>query len=148
MFLNQHNRCDACRKRKVCCMREAGYTDCSLCRLRKTTCSFELKPNIRSRRTTVIKASEELESVHANNVSEIVQDTNLTATPIFAVERWDKEWISQYVGSSGDQDPFVLRHCAFNESNYFKKSDWACLRVDAREGSATHFTVGLLQLLP
>ncbi|RFU25068.1 hypothetical protein B7463_g11271, partial [Scytalidium lignicola] len=52
-----------------------------------------------------------------------------------------KEWISIFVGSSGDQDPFVLRHCSFNDLNYYKQSDWACLRVNRNGGESMHFTL-------
>jgi hypothetical protein len=51
------------------------------------------------------------------------------------------EWISQYVGLSGDQDPFVLRHCKFNKSNYYRSGDWACLRVCNDGAFPAHFTL-------
>ena len=40
---------------------------------------------------------------------------------------------TQFVGLSGDQDPFVLRHCSFNESNYYRQPDWMCMRVTGGE---------------
>lgn len=51
------------------------------------------------------------------------------------------EWISQFVGLSGDQDPFVLRHCTFNQLNCYKASDWACIRIKGDGEIPLHFTV-------
>lgn len=51
------------------------------------------------------------------------------------------EWISQFVGLSGDQDPFVLRHCSFNQLNCYKASDWACIRIKGDGEIPLHFTV-------
>ncbi|KAH8887361.1 hypothetical protein GQ53DRAFT_827157 [Thozetella sp. PMI_491] len=39
--------CDACRKRRVACIREEGLDVCSLCRHRKTTCTFLSNPQVR-----------------------------------------------------------------------------------------------------
>jgi hypothetical protein len=51
------------------------------------------------------------------------------------------EWICQFVGLSGDQDPFVLRHCTFNHLNCYKAHDWAILRVKGENDIPLHFTV-------
>lgn len=51
------------------------------------------------------------------------------------------EWICQFVGLSGDQDPFVLRHCSFNHLNCYKASDWAILRIKGDTEIPLHFTV-------
>lgn len=51
------------------------------------------------------------------------------------------EWISQWVGLSGDNDPFVLRHCNFGHNNYYKNDDWACLRVCSDGTIPAHFTL-------
>lgn len=54
------------------------------------------------------------------------------------------EWICQFVGMSGDQDPFVLRHCSFNQLNCYKAPDWAILRIKGEPSSIPlHFTVSL-----
>jgi hypothetical protein len=53
------------------------------------------------------------------------------------------EWICQFVGFSGDQDPFVLRHCSFNQLNCYKAPDWAILRVKGESEIPLHFTVRL-----
>lgn len=51
------------------------------------------------------------------------------------------EWICQFVGLSGDQDPFVLRHCSFNHLNCYKAPEWAILRVKGENEIPLHFTV-------
>ncbi|KAH8670134.1 fungal-specific transcription factor domain-containing protein [Tricladium varicosporioides] len=51
------------------------------------------------------------------------------------------EWICQFVGLSGDQDPYVLRHCSFNALNCYKAPDWAILRVKGGDDIPLHFTV-------
>ncbi|RDW62535.1 hypothetical protein BP5796_10837 [Coleophoma crateriformis] len=106
-------------------------------------CKFESKPNIKKNRSSAIQSSGTVRSLQASSVPEETPNTGKVGQfkPSSWQERPEKEWIPQFVGSSGDQDPFVLRHCAFNELNYFKRSDWACLRVDARDGSATQFTI-------
>lgn len=54
------------------------------------------------------------------------------------------EWICQFVGMSGDQDPFVLRHCTFNQLNCYKAPDWAILRIKGEPATIPlHFTVCL-----
>lgn len=51
------------------------------------------------------------------------------------------EWICQFVGLSGDQDPFVLRHCSFNALNCYKADEWAILRIKGDTEVPLHFTV-------
>jgi hypothetical protein len=48
---------------------------------------------------------------------------------------------TQFVGLSGDQDPFVLQHCSFNESNYYRQPDWICMRVNGGGFIPMQFTV-------
>lgn len=52
-----------------------------------------------------------------------------------------KEWISSIVGSSSDHDPYVLRHVSFNDLNYYRRPDWACVRVGGSVNGGTHFTL-------
>jgi hypothetical protein len=47
----------------------------------------------------------------------------------------------QFVGLSGDQDPFVLQHCSFNTSNYYTQPDWMCMRVNGGGFIPMQFTV-------
>ena len=52
-----------------------------------------------------------------------------------------EEWICQFVGFSGGQDPFVLRHYNFNHLNCYKASDSAILRIKSDDGIPIHFNV-------
>lgn len=110
--------CDACRRRKICCVREPNDPACSLCRMQKTDCQYQSKPNPRRRREK------------ATSPTDVTQDkdplisSTKGADPVKA-----PEWIYQFVGLSGDQDPFVLRHCLFDGSNHYRRPDWACYRV-------------------
>lgn len=126
--------CDACRKRKTCCVRDPGYDTCTLCRMRSKKCQFESVPKARPGRRSKAYCTPPGDSTAATQQSSPSQADAGDAS---------KEWIPQFVGLSGDQDPFVLRHCAFNDLNYFKRPDWACLRVDGRRGNATHFVVSI-----
>jgi hypothetical protein len=65
----------------------------------------------------------------------------LQPTDISTHDQTSSEWISQWVGLSGDNDPFVLRHCNFGQSNYYKNDDWACLRVSSDGALPAHFTL-------
>lgn len=64
---------------------------------------------------------------------------NATARPATLPE--STRWGSQFIGLSGDLDPFVLRHCTF-DADCYHQLDWACLRVDGGSGvSPAHFAV-------
>ncbi|KAL3460123.1 fungal-specific transcription factor domain-containing protein [Aspergillus heterothallicus] len=111
--------CDACRRRKICCVREADAIACSLCRLRSATCTYQSEPNIRRRR--------------GHNV-EVYSPPTPTPTPTSATaassvsKSSSEEWTPLFVGFSGDQDPFILRHCQFS-GDCFSRQDWRCMRM-------------------
>lgn len=68
------------------------------------------------------------------------QDAPAPAAAATGRER-QHEWIPQFVGLSGDQDPYVLRHCTFRENRY-RHSDFACLRIQGHQWEEpAHFTV-------
>ena len=103
--------CDACRKRKICCTRDAHEKDCSLCKTRGESCKYVLPPNARRNR---LPAARQRASTRSSSST-----TSIPPRPVpgFASGggrgRQSKvaasEWICQFVGLSGDQDPFVLR---------------------------------------
>ncbi|KAH8896850.1 hypothetical protein GQ53DRAFT_819106 [Thozetella sp. PMI_491] len=135
--------CDACRRRKICCVRESDSVPCALCQMRSQQCTFLSQPNAR-RRTTVaqVRASESPSSSTADHETPAAAagsyvPQELTGRPNVVSE----EWISQFVGLSGDQDPYVLRHCQF-DGNRYSRSGWACLRVKGDIDQApAHFTI-------
>ncbi|KXT17020.1 hypothetical protein AC579_4330 [Pseudocercospora musae] len=123
--------CDACRRRKVCCIRERGDDACSLCRMQNTSCRYDQGPTPRRRRpaSAVATATSSGESDQTTAGPILIHSNTAPLTPSVSQEQNSGEWISQYVGLSADQDPYVLRHSNFNKSNYYKSGDWACLRV-------------------
>lgn len=143
-------RCDACRKRKICCTRDAYEKDCSLCRTRGESCKYVLPPNVRRNRVPGANAAVKSRPSTSSSPStgfvppRLVQG-NGEAKSCSRVEG-KGEWICQFVGLSGEQDPYVLRHCSFNHANCYKATgpaEWAVLRIKG-EGEPLHFTVGPL----
>lgn len=131
--------CDACRRRKICCVREPNDPACSLCRMQKTDCQYQSKPNPRRRREKTTSPTDVTQ-----DKDPLISSTK-GADPVKA-----PEWIYQFVGLSGDQDPFVLRHCLFDGSNHYRRPDWACYRVknDLSNEIPLHFSVRTLAPFP
>lgn len=126
------------RRRKVCCIRESGDDACSLCRMQSQICRYDQGPTPRRRRPAA--------SMPTSSESEVTTPGAMlpqtSASPsVENPERTRSEWISQYVGLSGDQDPLVLRHANFNKSNYYKNGDWGCLRLRSDGTTPSLFTV-------
>ncbi|KAM3420876.1 hypothetical protein BST61_g4113 [Cercospora zeina] len=126
--------CDACRRRKVCCIREPGDAACSLCRMQSQTCSYNLGPTPRRRRPAEISQSNP-------NHGDAPEAGSPPPPPINIQDSASLEWRSRYVGLSSDQDPFVLRHANFNESNYYRSGEWACLMLQNTGRVPSLFTV-------
>ncbi|KAF2087637.1 hypothetical protein K490DRAFT_41715 [Saccharata proteae CBS 121410] len=128
--------CDACRRRKICCVREPNDAACSLCKMQKLPCQYESMPNPRRRGQIDVGPSKGkgFEVPNSFHTGRSVKKGSQQDRP---------EWIYQFVGLSGDQDPFVLRHCQFNGSKYYRGSDWACYRVQGEHIGTVplHFTV-------
>jgi hypothetical protein len=137
-------RCDACRKRKICCTRDAFEKDCSLCRTKGETCKYVLPPNVRRTRPPNAKPRESISSPSStSSIPPRPIQSCAAGTGSVSRETAPSEWICQFVGLSGDQDPFVLRHCSFNHLNCYKAPDWAILRVKGENDIPLHFTVCL-----
>lgn len=144
----QQRPCDACRRRKICCVRESETEPCSLCQMRSQQCTFLSRPNVRRRGPPAAQSGDSPGEASPGN--EVVQRTEqehvTSAEPhqqrrkIGAGELPDS-WVSQFVGLSGDQDPYVLRHCIFHGDKYNSHS-WSYLRVRSGMGQTpAHFTV-------
>jgi Fungal Zn(2)-Cys(6) binuclear cluster domain len=101
--------CDACRKRKICCTRDAYEKDCSLCKTRGESCKYVLPPNVRRNR----QPARPRASTSSSNSTASIPPRPVAAYTGNESARPSKgaasEWICQFVGLSGDQDPFVLR---------------------------------------
>jgi hypothetical protein len=142
MRLLTRQSCDACRKRKICCTRDAFEKDCSLCKTRGESCKYVLPPNARRNRQP---SARQRASTSSSSSTTSIPPRPLALFPGSSGSKPRKtvegEWICQFVGLSGDQDPFVLRHCSFNHLNYYKTPDWAILRVNGDNDIPLHFTV-------
>lgn len=151
-------RCDACRKRKICCTRDAYENACSLCKTRGESCTYVLPPNVRRNRqvstarqsaSASASGSRPGTSTSSGAVSSPrdpfppTQSSRSNIVPS-SVQESKPEWICQFVGMSGDQDPYVLRHCSFNHLNCYKAHNWAILRVKSNNELPLHFTVRLM----
>ncbi|KAL3428252.1 fungal specific transcription factor domain-containing protein [Phlyctema vagabunda] len=133
--------CDACRKRKICCTRDAHEKDCSLCRTRGESCKYVLPPNVRRNRQPASLSRTTSGSSGSSIPPRPVTNLNSSVQEARPGRQQASEWICQFVGLSGDQDPFVLRHCSFNQLNCYKAPDWACIRIKADSDVPLHFTV-------
>jgi len=143
-------RCDACRKRKICCTRDASEKNCSLCRTRGETCEYVLPPNVRRNRPPNARPRESMSSASSRSSippRPVQACAGTGATGPSFKKMTPNEWICQFVGFSGDQDPFVLRHCSFNHLNCYKAPDLAILRVKGESNIPLHFTVGFRSFL-
>ncbi|RFU26998.1 hypothetical protein B7463_g9353, partial [Scytalidium lignicola] len=111
--------CDACRRRKTCCVREPGSVNCKLCISRSRDCRFESVPKVRPGRSpknrfatgSTMLSTEQAQFVPATREQMTASSKNST-------------WRMQHVGLSSDQDPWVFQHCSFNDLDYFRRPDW------------------------
>jgi hypothetical protein len=142
-------RCDACRKRKTCCVRDPGLKNCSLCRMHSRECEFQSSPRARPARRNPNTSHPAVGNGSSGNRTkeppapsqqELTDSSNGESN---AVQEVRAEWRMQYVGLSSDQDPFLFQHCSFNDLNYFERPDWVCLRVKQGGTIPQQFTVWL-----
>ncbi|PIA93416.1 hypothetical protein CB0940_04969 [Cercospora beticola] len=99
--------------------------------MQSQNCSYDLGPTPRRRRP-----AETTEP--SSNQGDACEAAPLPPPPTNSQD--SSEWISQHVGLSSDQDPFVLRHANFNESDYYKSGDWACLMLQRNSRIPSLFT--------
>ncbi|KAF2209038.1 hypothetical protein CERZMDRAFT_47994 [Cercospora zeae-maydis SCOH1-5] len=125
--------CDACRRRKVCCIREPGDAACSLCRMQSQNCSYDLGPTPRRRRPADTSQPNSHQGFDLEAASPPPPPTN-------GQDSASVEWLARYVGLSSDQDPHVLRHANFNKSNCYRSGNWACLMLQDTGSVPSLFT--------
>ena len=103
-----------------------------------------LPPNVRRNRPTASRAA-----TSSPSSSSSAPPRGLESRPRPPIFNSNGEWICQFVGFSGDQDPYVLRHCTFNQQNCYRGAEWAVLRIkgDANGDVPLHFTVSCATLL-
>jgi hypothetical protein len=132
-------------------VREPGHQNCVLCRSQSRECRFDSVPKIRagrlpSRRTR--PAAHDGARVDRDVLLTVENGIEQTVTVLEDNDEGrgqrSSDWRTavQFVGLSGYQDPFVLQHCSFNTSNYYRQPDWMCLRVNGGGLIPMQFTVG------
>lgn len=141
----RHPPCDQCRRKKLRCNKNARYT-CQRCEQRNLSCSFnQYQPNEPSP-STVLPGSVPLpepEPVPPRapapaSVPPVFSDSPLPLfrTPIdfpFITEstpgRFGQTiqtldqlpgWSTQVIGASGESDPWLLRHCRFDDRGFLR----------------------------
>lgn len=139
--LTSNPSCDACRKRKICCTRDAYEKDCSLCKTRGESCKYVLPPNVRRNRQPGAVPTPIARSRTSSSSTTSIPPRPVVPRGTRSGDGSVGEWICQFVGLSGDQDPWVLRHCSFNALNYYKAPDWAVLRIKGYGDTPLQFTV-------
>lgn len=87
--------CDNCRRRRVCCVRDAEG-DCALCSRRAIPCTFSSEPSPRKRRAQPLSQSRE--------PAEARQDRHVTVSK--TANRGDGE--GKYIGLSGTDDVYFV----------------------------------------
>ncbi|KAL1903853.1 hypothetical protein Sste5344_010446 [Sporothrix stenoceras] len=135
--------CDACRKRRICCVRLPGTVDCALCQTRQVHCTYKSVPVPKhgrgpSKRRAAVAAAGTARGTTATNTNGTTTaagSAGMSPSTNSATLTEPTRWITQFLGLSGDQDPFVLRHCTF-DADCYKRLDWACLRVSGGNGSS------------
>ncbi|KAH8690613.1 fungal-specific transcription factor domain-containing protein [Talaromyces proteolyticus] len=126
--------CDLCRKRRICCIREPGSHSCSLCRTRNIDCTYVSSPPVRLR-----TPKERMRRSHVGNTT---PTSPATESPSMQGRARIEELhhTLQYVGLSGDQDPYLLQH----SSRDAKRQDdvaWACQTVNNDPVMPAQFTI-------
>ncbi|CAK7231556.1 hypothetical protein SEUCBS140593_007965 [Sporothrix eucalyptigena] len=135
--------CDACRKRRICCVRLPGAADCALCQTRQVNCTYNSIPVPKhgrgpSRRMRAAAQTSNSDATTTTKTATTKKTSGMSPSTNSATLTEPTRWITQFLGLSGDQDPFVFRHCTF-DADCYKRLDWACLRVSgssSRGGSS------------
>ncbi|EED14396.1 conserved hypothetical protein [Talaromyces stipitatus ATCC 10500] len=126
--------CSACRRRRVCCVRE-GNSACALCSRRGLDCVVEPSTEKKKDASEKSRASK----APARNPSPR-RDHFSVNTTIPSSARRVSEHIFQYVGPSGDYDPFILLHRSQEGAVREGVIHWAWQRVSKNSHYPIHFS--------
>lgn len=143
------SRCDACRRRRIACQRDDESSACALCRHRGKDCTFLSKPQRRPRPQPTAVPNQARQSSHGDDLVLSVEPSrsHSTSGSPLALEPAVKSttsmpgWTCLLSGLSGDQNPHLLRHLAFDDSDMFGDRRWMVWRVDPRLRGAAYLTV-------
>ncbi|KAL3475604.1 fungal-specific transcription factor domain-containing protein [Aspergillus californicus] len=127
--------CDACRRRRIACIRAQEDKDCSLCRHRGKTCTFDDAPQMR-RRPRAREAPVTSTVVAGSETHPVSPEALLGSGTTMFPNR-----TCLYTGASGDQDPDVLRHLVYDDIGRFGHDSWTVWRVSIADGLPSYFTI-------
>ncbi|KAI1860926.1 uncharacterized protein JN550_011081 [Neoarthrinium moseri] len=153
--------CDACRRRRIACIRDNANGVCSLCRHRGHTCTFESLPPTRRARQAKARAAT-LGSRVDRPVEELADAPSLDETAQVPqvcdaggdeneLSSASRDWFNGttmftnktclYSGASSDQDPHLLRHLVYDETECFGDDSWTVWRIGKDHGVSSYLTV-------
>jgi hypothetical protein len=130
----------------VGCVVEAGDANCMLCKHRGTNCTFLTvapskirrgnprdpgSPLQKAAQTELVVRPTPPQNTSTSDRSKVIPDqTTLVPGHTYL-----------YSGASSDQDPLLLRHLCFDETNRFGNVNWTVWRVVSSASEPTYFTV-------
>ena len=121
-----------CRKRRICCIREPGNHRCSLCKTRGIDCTYVSSPPVRHR-----APRDRVQRSYVGNTPQSRPGTESPRTS--GTSREKPHHTLQYVGLSGDHDPYLLQPTL--DAKRQGDVSWACQRVSDDPDMPAQFTV-------
>lgn len=129
--------CSACRRRRVCCVRE-GNSACALCSRRGLDCVVE--PSTEKNKDASEKSRPS--KAPARNLSPCRDYFGVNTTiPPSSTRRVSEQHVFQYVGPSGDYDPYILLHRSQEGAVREGVIHWSWQRVSKNSHYPIHFLV-------
>ncbi|KAJ5318409.1 hypothetical protein N7476_004829 [Penicillium atrosanguineum] len=132
---NATERCDNCRRRRVCCLRNEDES-CSLCRSRGLQCTFVSSPNPRN--CTTARGKEQIVDAVPRK-SPLSKDKTIANKTAENNTTGPSETL-QYVGLTGDQDPFILQYCKTDRIQRIDGIQWTWHRLSNDPQRPASFT--------
>lgn len=127
-LLAEPERCDNCRRRRVCCLRNENES-CSLCRSRGLNCTFVSLPNPKTRGSSGASARSQCRKdlfVKTSSPPSRPWPTRTQQEECFLDTTSNVPETSQFIGLSGDQDPFILQYFQTKRVQSPDGVQWAC----------------------
>jgi len=152
--------CDNCRRRRVCCVRDAEG-DCALCSRRSIPCTFSSKPSPRKRHARPLTSSPAVGAQQNEPDGEEESHVTTRTTPPNAPPERQGGAEGKYVGLTGTDDVYFVadrfeglgndpaREAYFRVRFWFEVCDTASLiDVCAAIGTIILGTIGLVERFP
>ncbi|GAM39363.1 hypothetical protein TCE0_034f10852 [Talaromyces pinophilus] len=127
--------CSACRRRRVCCVRE-GNSACALCSRRGLDCVVE--PSTEKNKDASEKSRPSKAPPRNPSPCKDYFSVNTTIPPA-STRRVSEQHVFQYVGPSGDYDPYILLHRSQEGAVREGVIHWSWQRVSKNSHYPIHF---------